>query len=315
MKRRVYIGIGIGTLVLAAFVSSAVVGRMLGPGVLHPMVRPLTLESAQASEGQLRAVGATPENLFVTAPDGVSLRGWKVRPASPNGDWVLLFHGVSDNRTGMTGQAKLLLSHGYGVVMMDSRAHGESGGGMATYGWLERRDTRAVVDALETQERPYHLFALGSSMGAAIALQSASVEPRIAGAVAESSFSSLREVSYDYAGLHWSPWLGKTLFRPGTWTLISSAEKEGGFSVDEVSPETSVSSRPFPVLLICDGSDYTIPCRHTLRIFGAATGQKEVWEVPRAAHASAIGAEPGEYKRRVIGFFDRLRGATAARPN
>ena len=78
-------------------------------------------------------------------------------------------------------------------------------------------------------------------MGAAIALQSAAIEPRISGVVAESPFSDLREVTFDYAGLHWSPLLGETLFRPGTWTVISTAQKEGGFSVDEVSPEKSVS--------------------------------------------------------------------------
>jgi alpha-beta hydrolase superfamily lysophospholipase len=191
--------------------------------------------------------------------------------------------------------------------MMDARAHGESGGGMATFGWLERRDTRAIVDALCAAEAPRNLFALGSSMGAAIALQSAAVEPRIVGVVAESSFSDLREVTYDYAGLHWSPWVGKTFFRPGTWTVIFAAQKEGGFSVDDVSPEKSVSVRPFPVLLICDQLDHIIPCRHTRRIFKAATGPKELWEVPYADHASAIGVEPAGYERRVITFLQNFR--------
>jgi len=65
---------------------------------------------------------------------------------------------------------------GYSVVMMDSRAHGASEGAMATYGWLERNDTRFIVDALESSEYPRHLFALGESMGAGIALQSAAVD-------------------------------------------------------------------------------------------------------------------------------------------
>jgi len=279
----------------------------MGRGVLHPMVRQLTPQSIQASEQVLQTVAAIPEDFNVRAPDGILMRGWKVRPHRSSADWVLLFHGVSDNRTGMTGQAALLLRHGYGVVMMDARAHGESGGDMATFGWLERRDTRAIVDALSSTETPRNLFALGSSMGAAIALQSAAVEPRITGVVAESSFSDLREVTYDYAGLHWSPWLGKTFFLPGTLTVISTAQKEGGFTVDEVSPEKSVSIRPFPVLLICDESDHIIPCRHTLRIFRAAAGPKELWEVRGADHASAIGAAPAEYERRVISFLDNLR--------
>ena len=37
------------------------------------------------------------------ANDGIELRGWKVVPPAANGDWVLVFHGVSDNRTGDLG--------------------------------------------------------------------------------------------------------------------------------------------------------------------------------------------------------------------
>ncbi len=307
MKNKIYVAVG--AVVVIALLGSAGAGAMLGRGVLHPMVHLLTPDLIQAGQRALQEAGGISENLEVTASDGVLLRGWKVRALRANGDWVLLFHGVSDNRMGMTGQAELLLRHGYSVVMMDARAHGESGGNMATYGWLERQDTRAIVAALYATETPHHLFALGSSLGAAIALQSAAIEPRIEGVVAESSFSDLREVTFDYAGLHWSPWLGKTLFRPGTWTVISTAQKEGGFSVDDVSPQKSVMVRSFPVLLICDEADHIIPCRHTRRIFAAASGPKELWVVPRAEHASAIGTAPDEYKKRVIAFLDNLRNS------
>jgi fermentation-respiration switch protein FrsA (DUF1100 family) len=309
MKRTIYFGLC--AIVLIAFAGSAFVGEMLGQGVLHPQVRPLDLTSIQSSRLALQEIGAVPEDFAVKAPDGVVLRGWKVSSAHANGDWVLLYHGQSDNRTGMIGQAMLLLRHGYCVVMMDSRAHGESGGNMATYGYLERQDTRIIIDTLDVSENPHDIYDLGSSMGAAIALQSAAVDSRIDGVIAESSFSDLREASYDYAGLHWSSWLGKTLFRPGTWTVISTAEKEGHFSVEEVSPEKSERVRPFAVLLICDGADTVIPCRHSRQIFRAAVGPKELWELPRAQQASAIGAEPAEYERRVIGFLDHLRQSAA----
>lgn len=300
----------IGATVLLALLGSATAGVMLGGGVLHPMLRPLTPELAQSSYRIFQQAGATGEDFVVHASDGTILRGWKVHPSQPNGSWVMLFHGVSDNRTGMIGQAQLLLRHRYSVVMMDSRAHGASGGAMATYGWLERHDTQAIVNALYATEKPQSLFALGSSMGAAIALQSAGVEPRISGVVAESSFSDLREVTYDYAGLHWSPWLGRTFFRPATWTGLSEMEKLGGFAASDVSPEEAVATRPFPVLLICDALDRTIPCRHSYRIFQAATGPKELWEVPLAGHAAALGAAPAEYEQRVITFFENLRAHT-----
>jgi alpha-beta hydrolase superfamily lysophospholipase len=297
----------LGGVAAAAFLGSAIVGTMLGGGMLHPMVRPLSPVLIQRADRALQQTGATREDFVVGAPDGVMLSGWKARPRQPNGAWVLVFHGMSDNRAGPLGQAQLLLRHGYSLLMMDARAHGESGGSMATFGWMERRDTQAITDALYATETPGILVALGTSMGAAIALQSAGMEPRIAGVVAESAFRNLREVTYDYAGLKWMPWLGMTLFRPATWTALAIAEPEGGFAAEEVSPEKAVAARAFPVLLICDALDGTIPCRHSRSIFEAATGPKQLWEVPGARHARALGTAPAEYERRVISFLEGLR--------
>jgi len=282
---------------------SAFAGRMLGAGVLHPAnLNPMRLPQ---TEEMLRRTGATKEDFSVRAPDGVELRGWKVRARTPNGDWVLLFHGVSDNRTGDLGHAELLLRHGYNVVMMDSRAHGASGGDMATYGWKERYDTVAITDALCSQENVHHLGALGVSMGAAIALQSAAVEPRIQAVIAEDPFADLREVSYDYAGLHFSPLLGKTLLRPATIFAMKGMAETGGFQPDDVAPAKAVAARGFPVLLICGTRDHTIPCRHAQRIYQAARGPRELWVVEGAQHASALGRAPAEYENHIIGFLSK----------
>ncbi|HET9803941.1 MAG TPA: alpha/beta hydrolase [Candidatus Acidoferrum sp.] len=235
------------------------------------------------------------------------MKGWKVRAENSNGSWVLLFHGVSDNRIGVVGQSEFLLQRGYNVVMMDTRSHGESGGPIATYGWLERKDTSAIVDALELTEKPQHLFALGESMGAGIALQSAGNDSRIEAVVAAASFANLQEAAYDYAGLREYPWLGKTLFAPGAWLMVYRGARLAGFPGAEVSSEKSVASRPFAVYIICDAVDHALPCRHSEMIFRAARGPKEFWRVPRAYHTAALGYEPDEFKKRVLGFFDRLR--------
>lgn len=141
-------------------------------------------------------------------------------------------------------------------------------------------------------------------MGAAIVLQSAAVEPRIEAVVAEDPFANLREVSYDYAGLHFSPLLGKTLFRPAVMVAMHVIKKEGGFNPDDVSPEKSVAQRPFAVLLICGTADHTIPCRHAQRIYEAARGPKQLWVVQGAGHAAALGHARVEYERRVIALFE-----------
>ncbi len=304
------------TVAKAAFVVFAMLpllaagaGELLGSGILHPARRLLTPELIAQADDMFKRVGATREEFHVRAPDGVLLRGWKVRSPARNGDWVLLFHGVSDNRTGMLGHAEFLLRSGYGVVMMDARSHGASEGAMATYGWKERHDTRAIVDALYTREEVHRLFALGESMGAAIALQSAAVEPRILGVVAESSFSNLREVSFDYAGLRVSPWLGKTLFRPAASVALSASEKEAGFKAEEVAPEKAVADRAFPVLLICGTRDRNIPPRHSESIFAAAKGPKQLWLVPGALHSTALGAAPAEFEQRVLAFYGAIHTA------
>jgi uncharacterized protein len=298
MRRVAYVLI---VLLALAATGAAYIGRQMGPAALHPQhLAPMRLaETAQ----MLARTGSTKEDLSVRAADGVELSGWKIHPASPNGDWVLLYHGVGDNRTGTLAYADFLLRHGYNLVMMDARAHGSSGGDTATYGWKERYDTVAVTDKLYSTEKVRRLYALGVSMGGALALQSAAVEPRIAGVVAEDPFANLREISYDYAGLRFSPLLGKTLFRPASMAGMSAMAKAGGFDPDDDSPEKAVAERPFAILLICGTRDHTIPCRHAERIYQAASGPKKLWIVQGAEHASALGMQAVDYEERVIHFF------------
>ena len=222
MKRLVRI---LPVVLLFPLLLSAVAGWMGAPGFLHPEKRPLTPDMLRDADVTFGQIGARREELDVRAPDGATLRGWKVRAAKPNGSWVLVFHGVADNRYGMAEHARLLLHHGYSVVMMDSRAHGASGGDMAS----ERKDTSAVIDELKRMEHPEHLFALGNSMGAGIVLQAAGADTRIEAVAAEAPFANLQEAAYDYAGLQRWPLLGKTLFAPGAWILILRGEHLAGF--------------------------------------------------------------------------------------
>jgi pimeloyl-ACP methyl ester carboxylesterase len=296
-------------LALATPLLAAGAGAILAASFLRPPRRAWTPQLEQQGEEMLQRAGARRAEFEVVAPDGAVLRGWKAYAANPNGDWVMAFHGVSDNRAGVFGYAELLLRHGYSVVLMDARAHGASGGELATFGWRERHDVRAVADALHASEQVHCFFLLGQSMGGSIALQAAEVEPRVSGVVAEAAFANLREASFDYAGLRMSSFLGRTIFRPASTMAMRNAEKEAGFDVDDVAPEKSVAAREFPVLLICGEKDRNIPCRHSVRILRAAKGPKEFWRVPRAGHTAAYGTAPKEFEQRVIAFFQKFHTA------
>src|ERR1700722_6929889 len=212
MRRFLYLLLAV--LVLLP-VAAGVVGAQLSSIILHPAN--LNPDRHEQTADMFARTGATKTDLDVTAADGAILRGWKIQPKNPNGDWVLLYHGISDNRTGNLAHAEFLLTNGYSVVMMDSRAHGQSGGTIATYGWLERNDTRAIVSALYADESVRHLYALGVSMGAAIALQSAAIEPRIEAVVAEDPFEHLREVTSASAASNPARLQAKPLFGPASW--------------------------------------------------------------------------------------------------
>ena len=107
MRRIAYFSIA---LLQLAPLGAGLVGRAIGPGLLHPMrLNPARLKETAE---MLERTGAAKEDFSVRALDGVELRGWKIRSRSANGDWVLLFHGVSDNRTGVLGHAEFLLRHG-----------------------------------------------------------------------------------------------------------------------------------------------------------------------------------------------------------
>lgn len=305
-------------LILCPSLLAAVGGWLVGPMFLHPLRRELSRELIREADLAFSRFGAHREEFDVPASDGIPLRGWKVRPRNSNGVWVLLFHGIADNRIGVIGHAEMLFEAGYAVVMMDARAHGASEGPIATYGWLERHDTSRVIDALLASEplaqdrpantlTPFHLFALGESMGAGIALQSAAADARIEAVVAEASFANLTEAAYDYAGFRRSPLLGKTFLAPGAWTMVYRGQSLAGFPAAEVSPEKAVASRAFPVLLICDADDVALPCRHTQMIYAAARGRKQMWVVPGAAHSAALGRYPAEFRHRVLAFYDSVR--------
>jgi pimeloyl-ACP methyl ester carboxylesterase len=282
----------------------AVGGVYLADGALHPTRRPLTDDEVAAMRESAQALGATMEDVAIATSDGVTLRAWKIRPHPSNGDDVLLLHGLADNRVGMTGYAHLFASHGFTVVLPDARAHGTSGGELATYGLLERNDIHDWLDFLENHDHPHCVYGLGESMGAAQLLQALETHPNFCAVAAESSFASFREIAYDRMGqpFHLGPWFGRTVLRPLVEVAFLRARWKYGLKMQRVSPEDSVAPTDIPVLLIHGHEDRNIPIRHSRRI-RARSPNARLWEVPGADHCGAIAAAPQEFEQRLLTWF------------
>jgi pimeloyl-ACP methyl ester carboxylesterase len=282
-------------------------------GTLHPARRPLSPENETTMRDLARQLDSNLEDVSITTPDAITLRAWLIHPLRNNSNAVLLLHGLGDNRVGMAGYAQLLLAHGFTVLLPDARAHGTSGGQLATYGLLERNDIHQWFDFLAAQSHPRCIFGLGESMGAAELLQSLSGDPRVCAVAAESSFSSFREIAYDRMGqpFHLGPWFGRTLFRPVVEFAFLYVRLKYGLNMRQVSPEDSVASSKIPVFLIHGEIDSNIPLRHSLRI-QARNPRVVLWQVPNADHCGAISTSHEEFEHRLLAWFSTTHVATAA---
>jgi len=244
------------------------------------------------------------------------LRGWMVRPAHANGEAALLLHGLGDNRLGMRGYAQLLLAHGFTVLLPDARAHGLSGGSLATFGLLERNDIHQWADFLSTETGSQCVYGIGESMGAAQLLQSLATAPNFCAVVAESAFSNFREIAYDRMGqpFHLGPWVGRTFLRPLVEIAFLRARWKYGLRMEQVSPEEVVAATQVPVLLIHGEIDSNIPARHS-RLIRDKNPKAALWEVPGADHCGAISTAAQEFENRLVGWFSRDPQTAATNPS
>jgi uncharacterized protein len=283
---------------------SAVAGIIAAEVCLRPPRRPLRY--AELARATAVRNEATLADVSLATVDGERLKGWFARPQKSNNNVVLLLHGVSDNREGAAGFAEMFLRRGYSVLMMDSRAHGESGGEIATYGLLETGDVRQWIDWLEFTARPTCVFGLGESMGAAILLQSLRQESRFCAVAAESSYQSFREIAYDRAGqfTRTNTWIARTLGRPSIEAGVLYARFRYGADLSQVSPESAVGATRVPVLLIHGSSDVNTPPRHSVAIKARNPNRVSLWIVPGAIHTGASSAAPEEFWRRVLEWFE-----------
>jgi dipeptidyl aminopeptidase/acylaminoacyl peptidase len=241
------------------------------------------------------------EELTLETPDGIPLSCWLIKAEGRSRGTILYLHGVSESKIvglPLTRQLHLL---GYNVFLYDSRRHGDSGGIYCTYGFYEKYDAAAVINYLVCRE-DLELGAIGvfgNSMGAAVAIQLASIDPRVGAVVAESGFATLRSVFDDYQRrMIKLPWHYLRNL------VIRRSEKLAGFKASAVSPLESVRSVHVPLLIVHGAADERIKASYSELVYRNANEPRELWLLPNARHhdMAEIGGE--EYLRKICSFFE-----------
>jgi uncharacterized protein len=283
-RRRRYLRRG---LVLAGAV-------VLIPMILMPVSIAYVLTHTARAAVPTPNLGATPENVSFMTSDGLRLQGWFI--PSRNGATVIAFPG----RSGPQKHTRMLVKHGYGVLLFDRRGEGASEGDPNIFGWGGERDLHAATAYLQSRPDvdPDRIGGIGFSVGGEMLIHAAAHSDALKAVVSEgASGQSIRD------------------------DIANVGLVEGILSGSGITAATAIftSTTPPPslkseVVKIAPTASFFIYGEHGQggteekpnKSFYAAAGEpKQIWEVPNGQHIAGITTEPAEYERRVTGFFDR----------
>jgi dienelactone hydrolase len=241
------------------------------------------------------------EEVTFLSEDGLRLAGWYVPPQ--NGALVILLHGYGGNRTAMRWHAERLVEAGYGVLMYDERASGESEGAYRSYGWEDPRDVGGALSYLNarTEVDPARIGIAGCSIGGQIALQGGAYYPQI-GAIWADGPSTVR---------------ARDISKPTNpiFALIVVANYmldwmyELKLEIDAPAPMIEIISDidPRPIMLVGGGKPmpFTGSEGQHLQSYQRYAGDNaELWVIPEAYHCDGPSVRPEEYAARLVEFFD-----------
>lgn len=280
-------------VVLVAFLLAQFVVFPMATAVFATNRAPMPLPDTSPA-----GVGLSHRDVVLTTTDGVELAAWYV--PSENGAAVVLRHGAGSTRANVLEHARVLAGHGFGVLMVDARGHGDSAGDEMDFGWFGDADVAAAVDHLARADDVVdgRIGVVGLSMGGEEAIGAAASQPRIRAVVAEGATGR--------TGADWVPLLpgglGRWFSSVFYWVQDTTADVLSDAHRPADLRSAVVATAPRPVLLIAAG-DVPREGDAARRWQAAAPGSVEVWEVDGAAHTAGLSTVPDVWERRVVGFL------------
>lgn len=238
--------------------------------VCEPLALPGRAEKGQALRAQLGQMG-------------VQLQPWGKVVGT-----VVLLHPHKGRKENFLGAAERFCAAGFRCILPDLPGHGEHSAEYACYGVKECRLPGLLVEEvcgqLGVEPGPCYLF--GYSMGGAIALHAAGLEPgRWRGVATLATFAELDEaVGRSAVGQYGN-------MAPPLHALVRYVVQwRAGFDPREVSTPRAARSAVGPRMLVIHGDqDNFVPPDHAQRIYDALpAGKKQLMLVRGAAHSDVL---------------------------
>ena len=253
------------------------------------------------------AIGPPPDSLpgaeTVTIPStsGATVRGWWL-PGQARGALVLM-HGVRGNRLQMLARAAKLHALGYGVLLFDLQAHGESTGRRITFGKLESLDAAAAVGFVRGRLPQGRVGVIGVSLGGAAALLGPAPLP-VDALVLESVYPDIGAALSNRLRVGLGPTLGPA-FTPVLASLFQLLLPPVlGVSPAELRPIDRIGSVVAPVLVVSGTEDDRTPLQEAQGLFDRAPQPKAFWAVQGAGHVDLERFGPVAYWATVLPFLE-----------
>ena len=266
----------------------------VGLAVAYTQVPPTELGTGSPADHGLAFT-----DLTLTTDDGTRLSAWLVPPR--NGAVVVLLHGAGSTRTSVLPQAAVLGRNGFGVLMLDARGHGSSGGRGMDLGWFGDDDIAAAVDYVnEVLDVPSSRTGLvGLSMGAEEAI-GAAPSTHVAAVVAEGATARTAEDKDQWLPGGMSGTTQRALDRV-TYTLtdlLTPADVP-------LSLHRAVTDAADTEFLLITAGREPDESRAAEVLRRAGPTRVSVWSVPQSSHTGGLRTDPAEWERRVVGFLER----------
>ena len=240
------------------------------------------------------------EVLECRTTDGLRLRGWAIDPPAPRAT-IALFHGLRRNRAQMLGRMLVLAEAGYRCVAFDHRAHGESQGRKASFGFHERLDVEAVSRLIAERWPDQPVAGLGMSMGAAALCFAGAGLPLYRAFVLESMYHDLQSAFVNRMGAVFPAWFRR--FRRG---IIWVTERRTGVRLREAAPAEHIGRlAPRPVLLVTGEADCYASPADLARLSERCQGLRESCVIPEAGHMNVFEQGGPVYRDAVLSFLAR----------
>ena len=271
------------------------------------------------------------ETVTLQSTDGIPLKAWwlPARPESagtPAEDVtqaatpdslpavnVILAHGRDMNRSGMLPRAAFLVRHGYNVLDLDLRDHGESGGNYMTPGYREAFDLMGAVAHIRSRGERGPIAVLGYSYGAVAALHAAAQCSDISTVIADSAFITPDDVLKNVAHHKGIP----LKYKVGIWMaqaplLDRSADfffrLRTGVELDRKKISGIAAARHIhnqSVLYISGEQDWLAPSKNARVMYEETPStRKDIVLVP-GNHNTTYSGAPELYEIKVLAFLSR----------